>query len=171
MPFPARKPTRRPAAACFRAFGCIMSGALFSLSTQFTFEQGVGKRSFAEVATVRQRLSIGLLNRICGFFRRQKLLPRLSRGCHNSRRSANQAGDLRGSRVSWAVNPRLCSVRDGRRELIDRGVNFPVSGDAAEAEANGAHANLRRHAHRLQHWRKLNQPCMACGAGRCGDAL
>ena len=27
---------------------------------------------------------------------------------------------------------------NGRRELIDRGADFPISGGAAEAEANGA---------------------------------
>ena len=66
----------------FRAFGCIMSGALFSLSTQFTFEQGVGKRSFAEVATIRQRLFIWLLGPDCGSFSLRRPLPRLSERRH-----------------------------------------------------------------------------------------
>ena len=59
------------------------------LKGTFANQQGVYKRSFAEVATFRQRLFIWLLDRICGSSGLRRLLPRLSGRRHNSWRSAS----------------------------------------------------------------------------------
>ena len=62
------------------------------------------------------------------------------------------------------------SRKDVRESLNDR-VYLLVGRPAAEAEPNRPYADLRRHAHRLQHGRQLNTARMAGGAGGGGDAI
>ena len=77
----------------------------------FLIKQGVCKRTFAEVATFRQRFFIWLSDRICGSSGLWRLLPRLRVRCHNSWRSASWAG------FREAVPPAACRSRADGRDL------------------------------------------------------
>src|SRR5262245_9122638 len=63
-----------------------------------------------------------------------------------------------------------CWRKDVRQPVGD-GVDLLLSGAAPETEADGAHAHLRRHAHRFQHWRRLDMAGMAGGTRRSGNAI